>query len=106
MQELFREVRAIGNNVNQIAHGINIAVQTGRYEANQGEASHEAMELVRLEMRRIVSVMTGNFAYWGLPDAQQPGSAPGAIARGQAEYKAAKEARKSRPRRRPSRFQN
>ena len=83
LQELFREVRAIGNNVNQIAHGINIALQTGRYEANQGEASHEAMELVRLEMRRIVSVMTGNFAYWGLPDAQQPGSAPGAIARGQ-----------------------
>ncbi|EAB1567115.1 plasmid mobilization relaxosome protein MobC [Salmonella enterica] len=65
---LFREVRAIGNNVNQIAHALNIAVQTGKYPPYQGAAAREAAELLRLEMRRIVAVMTGNFEYWGMPD--------------------------------------
>ncbi len=42
--------------------------QTGKYPPYQGAAAREAAELLRLEMRRIVAVMTGNFEYWGMPD--------------------------------------
>ncbi len=104
LRELFRELRAIGNNVNQIARALNVAVQTGEYPPHQGRAAQEAAELVRYEMRRVVAVMTGNFDYWGLPDADRPTAAPGAIERADAEAQAAEAERKRRPRRRPARF--
>lgn len=104
LRALFRELRAIGNNVNQIARALNVAVQSGVYPPHQGVAAKEAAELVRYEMRRVVAVMTGNFAYWGLPDAERPTAAPGAVERDDAEAAAAKEKRKRRPRRRPARF--
>ena len=104
LRELFRELRAIGNNVNQIAHALNIATQTGLYPPQQGTAAREAAELVRLEMRRVVAVMTGNFAYWGLPDAERPSAAPGAVKQANAEARQAEAERKSRPRRRPTKF--
>ena len=104
LRELFRELRAIGNNVNQVAHALNIATQTGLYPPGQGTAAREAAELVRLEMRRVVAVMTGNFAYWGLPDAERPSAAPGAIKQADAEARRAEAERKNRPRRRPVRF--
>jgi hypothetical protein len=104
LRELFRELRAIGNNVNQIARALNVAVQTGEYPPHQGRAAKEAAELVRAEMRRVVAVMTGNFDYWGLPDAERPTAAPGAVERADAEAEAAEAARKRRPRRRPARF--
>ncbi|SCX35795.1 MobC family plasmid mobilization relaxosome protein [Agrobacterium rosae] len=104
LRSLFREVRAIGNNVNQIAHALNIAVQTGQYPPYQGAAAREAAELVRYEMRRIVAVMSGNFDYWGLPDEDRPSTALGAAERESVRVSAAEGARKRRPRRRLARF--
>lgn len=104
LRELAREVAAIGNNVNQIAHAANVAVHTGEYPPDQGVAAREAVELVRVELRRLAAVMTGNFDYWGLPDAERPTAAPGALARADAEAQAAEAKRMNRPRRRPARF--
>jgi hypothetical protein len=104
LRELAREVRAIGNNVNQIAHAMNMAVQSDERPPHQGTAAREAAELVRFELRRLAAVMTGNFDYWGLPDAEQPTAAPGAVERANAEARAAEAKRRNRPRRRPGRF--
>jgi hypothetical protein len=104
LRELFRELRAIGNNINQIAHTLNVAAHTGQYPPHPGVAAREAVELVRLEMRRVVAAMTGNFDYWGLPDAERPTAAPGAVERADAEAQAAEIKRKRHPRRRPARF--
>ena len=104
LRDVFRELRAIGNNVNQMAHALNIATTTNMYPAEQGSAAREAVELVRIEMRRVVAVMTGNFDYWGLPDAERPTAAPGALKRAKAQARLDEEQRKLRPRRRPARF--
>ncbi len=106
LRELFRELRAIGNNVNQIAHALNGAAHTGLNSGSEGQgvAAREAVEIVRLEMRRVVAVMTGNFAYWGLPDAERPTAAPGAVERADVEAEAAEAKLRGRPRRRPARF--
>jgi hypothetical protein len=104
LRSLFRELRAIGNNVNQIAHALNVAAQKGEYPPHQGSAAREAAELVRLEMRRVVAVMSGNFDYWGLPDDERPTAAPGAVERLDEAAITAEAQRKRRPRRRPARF--
>lgn len=104
LRDLFRELRAIGNDVNQIARALNVAVEAGKYSPSQGVAAQEAVELVRAEMRRVVAVMTGNFDYWGLPDADRPTAAPGAAERADLAAGQAEEIRKRRPRRRPARF--
>lgn len=104
LRALFRELRAIGNNINQIARALNVAIQTGEYPPHQGTATKEAAELVRYEMRRVVAVMVGNFDYWGNPSAERPTPAPGAVKRADAAARAAEAARKRRPRRRPARF--
>lgn len=104
LRALFGELRAIGNNVNQIARALNIAVQTGQYPPHQGTAVKEAAELVRYEMRRVVAVMVGNFDYWGHPSDERPTPAPGAVKRADAVARAAEAARKRRRRRRPARF--
>jgi len=104
LRELFMEVRRIGNNVNQIARAINTAAHTGEYPAYQGEAAREAAELLRTEMRRIVAVMTGNFDYWGLPDADRPTAAAGAEERDDAATEQERQKIARRPRRRPARF--
>lgn len=104
LRELFGELRAIGNNVNQMAHALNIALVTSDYPPEQGSAAREAAERVRLEMRRVVALMTGNFEYWGLPDAERPTAAPGAVARADAQAHAAQAKHALRPRRRPARF--
>jgi hypothetical protein len=62
LRDLTCEVRAIGNNVNQIAHALNAAAQAGAYPPYQGGGAREAAELVKFEMRSLASVMTGNFA--------------------------------------------
>lgn len=104
LREVFRELRRIGNNVNQIARALNVAVHTGEYSPYQGEEARAAAERVRSEMRRVVAMMTGNFEYWGLPDADRPTSAPGA--EDQEEKLSSKERQRlaSRPKRRPARF--
>ena len=104
LRELFGEVRRIGNNVNQIARAINTAAHSGDYPPYQGEAAREAAELIRIEMRRIVAVMTGNFDYWGLPDAERPSAAPGAAERDEAAAGRERKRRTLRPRRRPKPF--
>lgn len=104
LRELFTEVRKIGNNVNQIARALNVAAHKGDYPPYQGQEAREAAELVRIETRRIVAVMTGNFDYWGLPDADRPTAAPGAEERDDAATKKEREKIARRPRRRPARF--
>jgi hypothetical protein len=104
LRALFGELRAIGNNVNQMAHVLNTAAHTGMYPPGQGTAAQQAAELIRLEMRRVVAAISGNFDYWGLPDAERPKAAPGALKRAEAEANSAEAARKRKPGRRPARF--
>jgi hypothetical protein len=104
LRDLFRELRAISNQLKDIAHGVSTAVQAGESPHDDVTAVREAAERVRFEMRRVVAVMTGNFDYWGLPDADRPTAAPGVMKRLEAQVQAAKAERKGRPRRRPARF--
>jgi hypothetical protein len=104
LRDLAREVRAIGNNLNQIAHAMNMAVQAGESPPHQGIAAREASELVRFELRWLAAMMTGNFDYWGVPDAERPTAAPGAMERADAAAQAAEAKRKNRPRQRPAKF--
>ena len=104
MRELFIEVRRIGNNVNQIARAMNVAAHKGEYPPRQGEAAREAAELLRIETRRIVAVMTGNFDYWGLPNADRPTAAAGAEKRDDAATAKERQKIARRPRHRPARF--
>ena len=106
LRDLFAEVRRIGNNVNQIARAINTAAHTGEYPRYQGEAAREAAEIVRAEMRRIVAVMTGNFDYWGLPDAERPTAGEGAVDRDDEATSRERHKIALRPRRRPARFRD
>lgn len=104
LRELFKELRRIGNNVNQIARALNVAVQSGVYPPHQGVAAQGAAEAIRDDMRRVVAMMTGNFDYWGLPYDERPRSDPQAVERADAAARAAEERRRARPRRRPARF--
>ena len=104
LREVFGELRRIGNNVNQIARAVNAGAAVGRVPAYQGELAREAAELVRAEMRRVVTVMTGNFDYWGLPDAERPTALPGAEERDEEVSRKERQKVARRPRRRPDRF--
>jgi hypothetical protein len=106
LRDVFNELRRIGNNVNQIARALNVAVQTEEYPPHQGLAVREAAEAVRTEMRRAVAMMTGNFDYWGLPLDARPTSNQEVVARSDAEARAAEKKRKTQPRRRPARFKD
>lgn len=106
LRDVFNELRRIGTNINQIAHAMNLAIETGQYPAYQAGAVREAAGIVRNEMRRTVSIMTGNFAYWGSPHAEVLKPQRGAVARADAEARAAERKRKNRPRRRPARFRD
>ncbi len=104
LREVFTELRRIGTNLNQIARALNVAAQSGEYPAGQGTAALEAADLVRSETRRVVAVMTGNFDYWGLPDADRPAARYGALVRDQDATEAERRKIRLRPRHRPSRF--
>lgn len=106
LRDLFAEVRRIGGNVNQVARALNVAVARGEYPPGQGEAVREAVELVRSEMRRVVSVLSGNWDYWGLPWADRPMPAPGAEEREDERTRADAARRRLQPRRRPKRFRD
>jgi hypothetical protein len=106
LRDIFGELRRIGANINQIAHAMNIAIETGQYPAYQGGAVREAAGVVRNEMRRTVSIMTGNFAYWGSPYDEVLQPHRGAVEQANAEAQAAERKRKNRPRRRPARFRD
>jgi hypothetical protein len=105
LRAIFTELRKIGTNLNQIARALNVASLSGEYPSGQGDAAFEAVEVLRRETRRVVAVMTGNFDYWGLPDAERPTAAYGAKVR---DLDATEDERRKirlRPRRRPTRFQ-
>jgi len=104
LRAVFTQLRRIGTNLNQIAKTLNVATLSGEYPAGQGTAALEAADLVRSETRRVVAVMTGNFDYWGLPDADRPAARYGALVRDQDATEAERRKIRLRPRRRPSRF--
>ncbi len=104
LRAVFSELRRIGTNLNQVAKALNVAALSGEYPAGQGTAALEAADLVRSETRRVVAVMTGNFDYWGLPDADRPAARYGALVRDQDATEAERRKIRLRPRRRPSRF--
>lgn len=104
LREVARELRAIGNNANQIARALNVAVETGEYAPEQGTAAREAAEAVRVEMRRVVAALTGNFDYWGLPDEERPRASAEGLARAERDGAVAVARRRGRARRRPARF--
>ncbi len=105
LREVFAELRRIGVNVNQIAKALNVAALSGEYPAGQGDAALAAVEMIRRETRRVVAVITGNFDYWGLPDAERPVAAYGAKVRDVDATEAERRKIRLRPRRRPARFQ-
>ena len=105
LREVFRELRAIGNNVNQIARALNLAAISGLPSEMEGSAAKEAAERVQAEMRRVTAIITGNFDYWGLPDADRPSAAPGAIAREAGRVGAVRLRQRQPARKRPNRFQ-
>lgn len=98
------EVRRIGNNLNQLARVMNEAALTGEYPLGEGQAALEGADLLKIELRRLMAIYTGNFDYWGLPDDERPTSLPGMKARELARQDADKAKRRLRPRRRPARF--
>ena len=104
LHALSGELRGIKNSVMQIAQVLEDAMRTGACPAGEGVAAREAAEIVRNEMRRMTAVITGNYDYWGLPDAERLTAAPGAVKRATAALKTAEAQRKSRPKRRPARF--
>jgi len=104
LRELSRQLGAIGNNINQIAYAINLAVHNGDYPPGQGIAARQAAEVIRLELRRVAAAVTGNFDYWGLPMEDQPTGLAGAAKYEDALARIAEAERRSRPRRRPRRF--
>lgn len=106
LRAVFTELRRIGNNLNQMAKALNVAVLSGEYPPGQGEAALQASDRVRSETRRVVAVMTGNFDYWGLPDADRPSAAYGALVRDQEATDAERRKIAQRPRRRPARFED
>ena len=103
LREVFRELRRIGNNVNQIARALNVAAHKGEYPPYQGEEARAAAERVRNEMRRVVALMTGNYDYWGLPDADRPTAAPGAQVRDDEATTQERKKTANLPKRRPAR---
>lgn len=103
LRDVFRELRAIATSLNQITRALTVAVDAGLCPPQHRDAARKAGDLVRIEMRRVVAMMTGNFDYWGLPDAERPTAAPGAVERAAADVRAAEQRRRNRPRRRAAR---
>ncbi len=99
LRAVFTELRRIGNNVNQIAYAVNAAALAGSCPPSQGEAALAAADAVRVETRRVVAVMTGNFRYWGLPQADDPQAAWGALARDKEATEAEQHKAELRPKR-------
>ena len=100
LRAVFHELRAIGTSLDRSARALTDAVDAGLCPPQHRDAACEAGDLVRTEMRRVVAVMTGNFDYWGLPDAERPTAAPGAVDRVAAAIRAAERRRKNQPRQR------
>lgn len=95
----------IGNNVNQIARAVNIAANEGEYASVDATIVQGAAETVRVEMRRLMAIMTADFDYWGDPHSDvAPGR--GALKRQKTKEAAVARADQFKPRSRPKRFRN
>ncbi|WP_455181386.1 hypothetical protein [Azospirillum melinis] len=98
LRAAFRELRAIATSLDRSTHALTQAVDAGLCPSEHRDTACEAGDLVRVEMRRVVAVMTGSFDYWGLPDAECPDAAPGAAERAAAAIRVAEKRWKNRPR--------
>lgn len=99
LRAVFRELRAIATSLERSTRTLTQAADAGLCPLEHRDAARKAGDLVRTEMRRLVAVMTGNFDYWGLPDAERPDAAPGAAERAAAAIRMTEKRRKNRPRR-------
>jgi hypothetical protein len=105
LRELGGELRRIGNNVNQIARALNVAVHKGEYPAGQGAEAKEAAKLIRAELQRLLAIYTGNLERWGRAGGDAEGSLRGLIGRAEATERKGRVRAKRRPKpRRPSAF--
>lgn len=76
LRAIYGELRRIGNNVNQIARGVNAAVQAGDYPPEQGRAALEAVRLVMETMKPLGVVLERNGRYWRVePDPDEAAAA-------------------------------
>ena len=64
LRDVFVELRRIGNNVNQIARALNVAVQNGEMPAGQGQAAKEAADTIASEVKRVGGLVASNRGYW------------------------------------------
>jgi hypothetical protein len=105
LRELGGELRRIGNNVNQIARALNVAVHKGEYPAGQGAEAKEAARLVRAELRRLLAIYTGNLERWGQGGQGAEEGPRGLHAEAEAGEREGRARARRRPRpRRPSAF--
>jgi hypothetical protein len=105
LRELGGELRRIGNNVNQIARALNVAVHKGEYPAGQGTEAKEAARLVRAELRRLLAIYTDNLERWGQAAKDAEEIPRGLLARAEVKERERRVLAKRRPKpRRPSAF--
>lgn len=69
LRDLFREVRRIGVNVNQIAQRANEAAQAGLHSHFAADQAREASQLIASELRKLGKVIAAEQAYWASEEA-------------------------------------
>lgn len=106
LRAISTELRRIGVNVNQIAHTLNAAALVGECPPGQGEAAARAVELVKIETRRLAAAVTGNFDYYGFPWDEIPKPARGALTRRNMKEEAEAASHKRKPKLRPKKFRD
>lgn len=106
LRDIARELRPIGNNINQLARAANIAVREGEVPTLDAQSIEASANVVRNEMRRLIAVLDGDFEYWGNPYSDRLTPARGALKRQKAKEAAAERARRFKPRARPKRFRD
>ncbi|MCM8738856.1 hypothetical protein M5E06_32725 [Azospirillum sp. A1-3] len=77
LRAVFAALRAINANLVRLAPQPDGTLDPQAPAPCAADAACEAAALVRDEMRRVVAVLTGQFDYWGLPDAERPTARPG-----------------------------
>lgn len=77
LREVFVELRKVGNNVNQIARALNVALLAGEVPLGEGQAAKEAAETIAYEVKRVGGLVAGNMRYWGVSKPTDLLSQPG-----------------------------
>lgn len=105
LRDLGGELRRIGSNVNQIARALNVAIHKGEYPPGQGTEAKEAVRLVRVELRRLLAIYSGNLERWGQGGKGAEGVPRGLHAEAEAEEREGRTRVKRRPKpKRPAAF--